>query len=78
MKLVENPGVVLTHSYAVWLALLNLVLFIGENMGLLEWLPFDQETKKIIAGILLALIPVVRILKQQSLDKDGPESQPKE
>jgi hypothetical protein len=67
--LVSNWKAVLAKSWAVWVALLGLV-----TPELLEWIadnvasfPFEEHHKNWLRAASLALIPVVRIMRQQSL-----------
>jgi len=65
LKLVDNPGTVLTRSYAVWLAIINIVVFVADHMEMLDAIP--QQYRTTIQAVLLAAIPIARIIKQQSL-----------
>lgn len=67
LKLVDNPGKVLSRSYAVWLAIISAVLFIADHMEMLDMVP--QQYRTIVQTVLLIAIPIARIIKQQSLQQ---------
>jgi len=67
MQIVENAGTVLTRSYTVLLAVASLVLYVADHMNMLDFLPLEEHHRNILHGVLLALIPLARILKQKSI-----------
>lgn len=74
MKLIENAGPVLQKSYTTWMAVLAFVLGIVEYLDsqiatILPLLkPFISDSQAgLVATLVTALIPIVRVLPQASL-----------
>lgn len=65
--LVNNWPTVLAKSATVWLAAINLIVYVADHMNYLDMLPLQPQHKAIIQGVLLALIPIARIIKQNSI-----------
>lgn len=63
--LVQNWPQVLAKSFTVWFALLAVAL--PEVLARIDALPLTPERKEWLRIILIALIPFVRIVQQQSL-----------
>lgn len=64
-NLVDEPVKVLKKSYTVWVTLANVLLYAADHMEWLDAIP--QQYRTTIQLVLLALIPIVRILRQPSL-----------
>jgi hypothetical protein len=67
MKLVENPGKVLVRASSLWAAYGALILDVGIKV--LEYVRDNREMRlqDMVVPILLLLIPVFRVVQQQSL-----------
>lgn len=63
--LVSNWKTVLAKSFTVWLAVAAVVL--PEILARIDSLPLTPERKEWLRLVLIALIPFVRIVQQQSL-----------
>lgn len=63
--LVQNWKEVLAKSATVWMAVINIVVYVADHMEYLDMVP--QKYRTTLQAVLLALIPLARIIKQQSL-----------
>lgn len=74
MQLVSNWKTVLAKSLTVWFAALAVIL--PEILARIDALPLTPERKEWLRIVLIALVPLVRIIQQQSLQV--PPTPPKE
>lgn len=72
--LVSNWKTVLVKSMTVWFSVLAVAL--PEVLARIDALPLTPERKEWLRIVLIALIPFVRIVQQQSLSEPAPASKP--